>query len=92
MKYDVKRERENIVTNVEIARYDQFLHLSHCFQKSCPAKVLNFVTKRERIKPVEIVLCASFVSGLYNIFLKKKNQSVPKYPPSCPEISDMSRN
>ena len=48
MKYDVKRdrERENIVTNVEIARYDQFLHLSHCFQKSCPAKVLNFVTMR----------------------------------------------
>ena len=39
MKYDVKREREreNIVTNLEIARYDQFLHLSHCFQKSCPA-------------------------------------------------------
>ena len=89
MKYDVKRERENIVTNVEIAHYDQFLHLS---QKSCPAKMLNFVTMRERIKLVEIVLCTSFVSGLYNIFFLKKNQSVPKYPPSCPEISDMSRN
>ena len=70
MKYDVKREREreNIVINVEIAHYDQFLHLSHCFQKSCPAKVLNFVTMRERIKLEEIVLCTSFVSGLYNIF------------------------
>ena len=62
----IERERENIVTNVKIAHYDQLLHLSQSFEKTCPEKMLNFVTIRERIKLV--VSCTSFVSGLYNIF------------------------
>ena len=31
---------ENIVANGEIAHYEQFLNLSHCFQKTSAANVL----------------------------------------------------
>ena len=40
MKYDVKKERENIVTNVEIARYDQFFQTM--FSKVLSCKSVKF--------------------------------------------------
>ena len=41
---------ENIVAKGEITRFEQFLHLSQCFQKSSAADASKFVYNLERVK------------------------------------------
>ena len=50
MKVKLPKTVENIVAKGEIARFQQFLHLPHCFQKSSAADASKCVCKWERVK------------------------------------------